>query len=68
MEGSEGILANTTDHSGRRLAKPLLTMSELILDVCRFGVQEIGLIRKTVVRRLFGGRAANTLQVNGGGE
>ena len=61
------ILANTTDHSRHGLAKALLTVSELVLDPCRFGSHEIERIRKASVRKLFGGRAPNTEQVNGGG-
>jgi hypothetical protein len=62
------ILANTTAHSRRGLAKPVLAAAELVLDVCRFGIQEIGLIRKAVARRLFGGVTADPLQVNSGGQ
>jgi hypothetical protein len=61
------ILANTTGHARCGLAKARLTASELVLEACRFGVSEIEQIRKGVVRTLFGGRAPNNEQVNGGG-
>lgn len=44
------IVANTAGHATDGLAKPLLTASELVSGLCRFGKVEVDLLRRAAMR------------------
>ncbi|MBK7927620.1 MAG: hypothetical protein IPJ98_09030 [Bryobacterales bacterium] len=44
------IIANTTGHATEGLAKPLLTASELVWGLCRFGKVEVDSLRRAAMR------------------